>query len=475
MTAPRRAKPKPKKAAKRTKPRPPRPSAASHPHPHPHPHPHSPTPKLSPRPSRSHSLSPDDLAALSRTAQSHREPLPAGAGAGKLLFLDAASGVAGDMTIAALVDLGVPLSVVEEAIAVLPLSGVSLRLEASHAGAIGASRFDVLVDGAQPERPYAEIDAMLAAASLPPRVATLSRAVFRRLGEAEAEVHRIPLDEVHFHEVGAVDAIVDIVGAAACFAYLAADVVSSPLPLGRGFVTCRHGVLPLPAPAAAVALRGVPTYGAGIEAELVTPTGAAIVATLATRFEQWPAMSPERIGWGAGTSLLPDRPNALRAVLGSPAEAGSALDDQASHVVIEANVDDMTGEAAGHAIAVLLAAGALDAWASPVVMKKGRPGLVVSALARAPDAERVAGLLLRETTSIGVRLVPARRIERPRAMHTVTTRFGEIPVKVSSGPYGAPVMKPEFDACAAAAERAGVPVRVVIEDAVAVARATLAG
>jgi hypothetical protein len=450
-------KPKSKKTA-------PAPGGHSHSHSHGgHSHSHSQDANPAARPGH------DELRRSAAAAQAHRADLTELAGAGKLLYLDAASGVAGDMTIAALVDLGVPLDVVAQAVQALPLDGVSLRLETALAGAIGATHFDVLVDGPQPERRYVEIDAMLAAASLPSAVARLARAIFRRLGEAEAEVHRISLDDVHFHEVGAVDAIVDIVGAAACFAHLGAEVVSSPLPMGRGFVTCRHGVLPLPAPAAVAALKGVPTYPAGIEAELVTPTGAAIVATVARRFEEWPSIVPERIGWGAGTSVFPDRPNALRVVLGGKAER-TGLEhetDPATHVVIEASVDDMTGEAAGHAIATLIAGGALDAWATPVVMKKGRPGLVLSALARALERERVAGLLLRETTSIGVRIVPARRIERPRAMHTVSTRYGDIPVKVSGGPYGAPVVKPEFDACARAAELAGVPVRLVLEEAFA--------
>jgi uncharacterized protein (TIGR00299 family) protein len=376
------------------------------------------------------------------------------------------------MIIAALVDLGVPLEAVNAAVSTLPVAGVGLHLRAAHAGAIGATRFDVLVQGAQPERRYAEIDAMLAAAPLDARVKALARAIFRRLGEAEAQVHRIHIDDVHFHEVGAVDAIVDIVGAAACFVHLGAEVACSPLPLGHGFVNCRHGVLPLPAPAAAVALTGVPTYAAGIEAELVTPTGAAIVATVAKRFVQWPAISAERIGWGAGASTLPDRPNALRVVLGVEASASDREASAETHVVIEANVDDMTGEAAGHAIASLLAGGAVDAWACPVVMKKGRPGLVVSALARRTDAERIAELVLRETTSIGTRMLPVRRLERPRTMRIVATRFGDIPVKVSGGPYGAPVIKPEFDACVAAAERAGVPVRVVLEEAFAAALAS---
>jgi uncharacterized protein (TIGR00299 family) protein len=375
------------------------------------------------------------------------------------------------MIIAALVDLGVPLAVVRDAVSVLPLKGVRVAVEGTQAGAIGATRFEVVVSGKQPERTYSEIDAMLARSSLDEPVRALARAIFRKLGEAEAEVHRIDLADVHFHEVGAVDAIVDIVGAAACFAYLDAEVVASPLPMGHGFVTCRHGVLPLPAPATVVALKGVPTYAAGIEAELVTPTGAAIVATVAKRFLSWPAVAAERVGWGAGSSPLPDRPNALRVVLGSEApEAGTRFDDGATHVVVEANVDDMTGEAAGHAIAALLAAGALDAWASPVVMKKGRPGLVVSALARQPDADRIATVVLRETSTIGVRYQPARRVERPRTIHVVTTRYGEIPVKVSGGPYGPPLVKPEFDACARAAERAGVPVRAVIEETLALAR-----
>ena len=441
------------------------PGAPAHDHDHDHP-----GPGAAPR-RASAATSQSGLSRAANAAQAHRQPLPQGAGEGKLLFFDAASGIAGDMTIAALVDLGVPLSVVERAIAALPLRGVRLRLERAQAGAIGASRFEAEVRGRQPERRYRDIDAMLARAKLDSAIARLARAIFRRLGEAEAEVHRIPVDEVHFHEVGAVDSIVDVVGAAACIAHLGAEVLGSPLPLGRGFVTSRHGVIPLPAPATVGVLKGVPTYDAGIEGELVTPTGAAIIATSARRFLPWPSFEPERIGWGAGTSALADRPNALRVVLGRPtAKKADEPGGPATHVVVEATVDDMTGEAAGHAIAALLAAGALDAWAAPVVMKKGRPGLVVSALAGASASPRVLETMLRETSSIGVRYTEVRRIERPRAMHTVATRYGDISVKVSGGPYGASVVKPEFDACAEAAERAGVPVRVVIEEALLAAR-----
>jgi hypothetical protein len=393
------------------------------------------------------------------------EPLAEGAAAGRVLFLDAFSGLAGDMILATLLDLGVPLLVVERALAALPLEGYHVHRGHAHRSGIVATSFDVHVEGAQPERTHRAIDDMLVAAPLPEAVKALARAIFRRLGEAEALVHRVPLDDVHFHEVGAVDAIVDIVGAAACFAHLGGEVVCSPLPMGRGFVKARHGVLPLPAPATVSCLRGVPTYPVDLEAELVTPTGAAIVATVARRFERWPAFSPERVGWGSGGRTLPDRPNLLRAVLGSPAHVVPAAGG--SHVVLEANVDDLTGEMAGHVIERLLAAGALDAWAVPATMKKGRPGLVLSALAEVAAADTVAAVLLRESTSLGVRHRPVTRTERPRRIIRVDTPFGPIAVKVSDGGFGPPVVKPEFDACARAAAEHGVPVRSVVNAALA--------
>lgn len=393
------------------------------------------------------------------------EPLAEGAAAGKVIFLDAFSGLAGDMVIATLLDLGVPLLVVERALAALPLENYHVHRGHAHRSGIVATSFDVHVDAAQPERTYRSIDEMLVSAPLPDAVRTLARAIFRRLGEAESAVHQVPLDAVHFHEVGAVDAIVDVVGAAACFVHLGGEVVCSPLPMGRGFVNARHGILPLPAPATVSCLRGVPTYPVDLEAELVTPTGAAIVATVARRFERWPAFAPERVGWGAGTRTLPDRPNLLRTVVGSSTPV--AQDAGGSHVVLEANVDDITGEMAGHVIERLLAAGALDAWAVPATMKKGRPGLVLSALAEVAAADTVAAVLLRESTTLGVRHRPVTRTERPRRMITVETLYGPIPVKVSEGGFGPPVVKPEFDACARAAAEHGVPVRSVVTAALA--------
>ena len=391
--------------------------------------------------------------------------LPRGAGRGKLLFFDAFSGAAGDMTIASLLDLGAPLSVVEHAIGALRLEGFHIHTGHAEKNAIVGTTFDVHVDAGQPLRNYPAIDDMLSASSLDAETKDLARRIFKKLGESEATVHRVPLDEVHFHEVGAVDAIVDIVGAAALITYLGADVVCSPLPMGRGFVRAAHGVLPLPAPAVVHCLAGCPTYPVDLDAELVTPTGAAIMATVAKSFARWPRFSPERSGFGAGQKDFPDRPNLLRAILGTPSEV-EASTESGSHVLVEANVDDMTGELAANAIEALLGAGALDAWASGVTMKKGRPGLVVSAIATADDAKKIASAMLVETTSIGVRILPASRLERPRRVVKVKTPFGEVRCKVSEGPFGPPQVKPEYDDCRELARSAGVPLREVLRAAV---------
>lgn len=432
---------------------------------HDHSHRHFPEPAPAHSHSHTHFHSPAHTHSHSHTHSPaptpSRSPLEEGSGSGKILFFDAFSGIAGDMTIAALLDLGVPLLVVERAVAALPIDGFHLHRGHVHRSGIVATTFDVHIERDQPERTYGDIDRMLIDSSLPEKTKSIARRIFRKLGEAEATVHRMPLESVHFHEVGAVDSIVDIVGAAACIAYLGAEVIASPLPMTHGFIRAQHGVLPLPPPAVVECLQGVPTYPVDLQMELVTPTGAAIASTLATSFERWPSFAPLRTGWGGGKREIEDRPNLLRVVLGEA--KGESANANASHVVIEANIDDMTGELAAHAIEALLRAGALDAWATPITMKKGRPALTLSALATEAAADRIADTMLRETTSIGVRKVPVSRTERPRRMIEVATEYGTIPVKLSEGPYGAPQMKPEFDACAQAAEKAGVSVRQVIE------------
>jgi len=394
--------------------------------------------------------------------------LSEGCGKGKILFFDAASGIAGDMTIAALVHLGVPFAVVQRAVDALGLSGYHLSVRMGRVGTIGACKFDVEIAHSQHERNYGEICELIRKSELPSKTIDLALRMFRRLGEAEATVHSIAIEQVHFHEVGALDSIADMVGAAAAIDYLGAEIIASPLPLGYGFVRCRHGVLPLPAPATLECLRGVPTYAADIAAETVTPTGAAIIATVARRFAKWPEITPERIGWGAGTHAFSDRPNVLRVVLGR-ANASCEV-QQGGHVVLEANVDDMTGELTGYVLSLLMQSGALDAWAVPVTMKKGRPGVVLSAIVAPEDGIRLSELILRETTTLGVRRTETARSERPRRVIQVATRYGSVPVKVGQGPYGPAQLKPEFDDCVRLAEEHKVPVREVIAEALAKAR-----
>jgi uncharacterized protein (TIGR00299 family) protein len=385
---------------------------------------------------------------------------------GGLLFLDAPSGLAGDMIIAALVDLGVPRAVVADALAQVGITGFHVEFGTCVRSGIVATAFDVHVDGVHPQRSYASIRSLLRESALSPGVKARAEQTFFHLATAEAKVHRMPLGEVHFHEVGAVDAIVDVVGSAAALDYLGAELVVSPLPMGRGFVRAAHGSLPLPAPATVECLSGLATYDGGLDFEFVTPTGAAIVGAHASGSCRWPSMAPEHVGWGAGKANLEDRPNVLRAVLGLRATS-SRDDETATHVVLEANVDDATGELAAYWIEALLAAGAVDAWATPITMKKGRPALTISALATVDNAHVVGQAMLRETTSLGVRRYGVSRAERPRHVDTVETPYGPIPVKISGGPFGPPQVKPEFDACARAAREHRVPVREVLRAAMA--------
>jgi uncharacterized protein (TIGR00299 family) protein len=443
----------------------------SHEHAHTHSHPHE--------HSQGHGHAhPDEHAHADAHAHAHEHragatalALARGAGEGKVLFLDAPSGLAGDMIIAALVDLGVPESVVHGALAALPLHGFHVHFGTRTRSGIVGTSFEVHVEHAQPPRAYGGIRAMLDTAPLDPGVKARAQRSFARLAAAEAKVHKSPIDDVHFHEVGAVDAIADIVGAAAALDHLGAELFVSPLPMGRGFVRAAHGVLPLPAPATVECLAGLATYDAGVDFEFVTPTGAAIVGAHATGSHRWPSMSPERTGWGAGTADLKDRPNVLRAVLGAPwpSTGAGTTGAHASHAVLEANVDDATGELASSWIPALLAAGALDAWVTPIAMKKGRPALTIAALAPIDHAEAIAGAMLRETTTLGVRRHDVSRVERPRTIEEVDTPYGRIPVKIATGPFGPPQLKPEFDACAEAARACGVPVREVLRAASAAA------
>ncbi len=402
--------------------------------------------------------------------------LPRGAGAGKLLFLDAWSGAAGDMLVAALVDLGVPQTVVREALSALALSGYEVAFVRRQRHALVGTGFEVRVTADQPARSYTQIVALIQAASaLTPGARAIALRAFAILADAESQTHRVPVADVHFHEVGAVDSIVDVVAAAVAFDYLGGEVVCSPLPMGRGFVRSEHGRLPAAAPATVLCLRSVPTYDAGIDAELVTPTGACLVRAVASSFTHWPNMRPLAVGLGAGSRDLSDRPNVLRAVLAEPETPTGRASSEKTLVVLELNVDDMTGELAAAALVSAQRAGALDAWSTPIGMKKGRPALMLSALARRADVDAVARALLSESTSLGLRTYEVSRIERPRRMVDVETAFGTIAIKVADGDGLPPNVAPEYEACRAAAEARGVAVKQVYAAALAAYEAQRGG
>jgi pyridinium-3,5-bisthiocarboxylic acid mononucleotide nickel chelatase len=411
--------------------------------------------------------------------ESAREALPRGAGTGKLLYLDAGSGLAGDMLVAALVDLGVPIAAISAGLAGVAVRGYQLEFRHVFRSAMRGCHLDVQVAETQPSRDYASIVALLhAATSLSEGARQLALAAFEKLGRAEAQIHGTTLEQVHFHEVGAVDSIVDITAAAIAFDYLGASVACSPLPMGRGQTRSAHGVIPLPAPATVLCLAGVPTYDAGLPEELVTPTGACLAVTAASVFSDWPAFSPERVGVGAGTKEFPDRPNILRAVLGTPAPASlrstTRSDGQpplarrtGSHTLIETNVDDMSPEVAAFAIQRAFAAGALDVWTTPIGMKKGRAAITLSALAANENVDAIIRVLLSETSSIGVRLQPVDRVERPRRMLTVETQYGRIELKVAGGDGLPDQVSPEYESCRQAAETHQIPIRRVYNAALA--------
>ena len=392
---------------------------------------------------------------------------------GRILYIDCFAGIAGDMMLGALCDLGVEVrGAVEAELARLPLGGFHLEVRRESRGGIEASRVQVVLESEdEPCRTYADIRSMLEAAPLDPEARRRALETFEALAIAEGRVHGRPPEEVHFHEVGAVDSIVDIVGVAAGLAHLDAEVHAARVPLGRGFVRCHHGSLPLPAPATLELLSGLPIVGTDIEAELVTPTGAAILKTQAVAFGPLPAMRPRAVGWGAGSRDHADRPGLLRLVLGETEAAARS----GACVVVEANVDDMTGEVAAHAMERALSAGALDAWVSPITMKKGRPAMTVSLLVRRADLEPLATLLMAETTTIGLRFHEVGRMELPRRMIEVQTPWGPIPVKVSGGPGSPCTVAPEFEACRAAALASERPLKEVLARAAAEALAALTG
>lgn len=372
----------------------------------------------------------------------------------------------------ALLDLGVPLSHLTEQLETLNLPGWRLEHErVSQHGITGARARVFLEQREQPHRHLGEIESLLEAGKLQPNVREDALAVFRRLAEAEAKIHGTSIEEVHFHEVGAVDAIVDIVGACVgLYCLNVTTITCSPLPLGKGFVRAAHGLLPVPAPATLDLLSscGAPVLPEKGEGEMVTPTGAALVAHFGRFTDGDLVLRPQRVGYGFGTRELP-WPNALRAILTEDTQQSGLETDRV--LLLECNIDDMPSEIVPHVIERLLAAGALDAWTTPIGMKKGRPALTLSVLAHDGQAETFARILLRETTTLGVRHTSWERFKAGREVQSVRTPWGEVGVKLKRLDGEIISAAPEYEDCARLAREKDIPLQWVYDAATAAFRA----
>lgn len=381
-------------------------------------------------------------------------------------YFDCFSGASGDMILGALHHAGCPIAVLETTVTALALPGVSVSAESVQVHGLAASKVHVAVEpGSQKKhRHLPDIVRIIDRADLAPRIGERAKRIFERLAAAEAAVHGTSVDKVHFHEVGAADAIVDIVGACAALEHFEIDRIGcSAIPTGSGTLTCEHGVMPVPAPATARLLEGVAIAACDEPGELTTPTGAAILTTLATHFGPLPDLILRGSGLGAGTRAGKTRANVLRVLLGETPAEDSAADETV--LVLETQVDDATGQSLAFACETLQSAGALDTYLVPIIMKKGRPGQLLTVLARLEDAARLERIALAQTGSLGIRRRRCARRTLPREFETVATRFGEIRVKVGRERDGSARPWPEYEDCARAARQAGAALRTVQQEA----------
>jgi pyridinium-3,5-bisthiocarboxylic acid mononucleotide nickel chelatase len=381
-------------------------------------------------------------------------------------YFDCFSGISGDMVLGALVDAGADLAGIEAELRRLGLEGWSISAEKVKRGAIAATHVKVETSEGHHHRGLGIILDRIDKAQLAPRAAERATRIFTRLAHAEAKVHAMPVEKVHFHEVGAVDSIIDIVGACVGFELLGLDdFACSAIDVGGGTVMTAHGLLPVPAPATTELLAGVPVHTNGVLKELVTPTGAAIATTLASAYGQVPQMTMKTVGYGAGTADLKEKANILRILIGERDGAslkGSSPGWDLSVSVIEANVDDMNPQVYGYFAEKALAAGALDVWSTSALMKKSRPGIVITILCEPSNTQRMMDLLFRETTTIGVRTHEAQRKILDREFVRVETEWGDVRMKVSRLAGAIVNAAPEFEDCKKIAEAKGLPLKTVI-------------
>jgi len=379
-------------------------------------------------------------------------------------YFDCFAGISGDMTLGALIHLGVPVEWLKSQIQSLPLDGFDLRVENTAVSGISAVKVHVEAEETHHHRHFSHIAGLLENSPLSERVKNNAFHVFDRLAEAEAKIHGCEKSTVHFHEVGAIDAIVDVVGSCLGLDYLGVDtIVASALPLGGGSVRCDHGVLPVPAPAVVELLKGVPTYAGNERKELVTPTGASILIGNSARFGPMPLMRIQKVGYGAGSHKLEHTANLLRVMLGEPVQPSDAHDGAEKLVMVETCIDDMNPEIYGFLMERLFEDGALDVYWAPVQMKKNRPGTLVNVLCTPERQSVILDRLLSETTTLGVRFYDVYRKSVHREQVTVESAFGPVLVKQVVTINGGLRLIPEYDVCRQLAQKEGLPLHQVYE------------
>jgi uncharacterized protein (TIGR00299 family) protein len=386
----------------------------------------------------------------------------------RIAYFDCFAGVSGDMVLGALLDLGLPPEVLDDGWRMLGLKGVQVRGQQVNRGGLMGTQVEV--EGTGRFRNYREMRKAIDDSRLPSGIKEVGLKILHQLAEAEAGIHGMEIEEVHFHEIGGIDTIVDAVGAALGVAHFKWEtIICSPLPMGKGFVEAGHGRLPLPAPATVALLKGVPIVPSHSEGETVTPTGASIVTALASGFGPLPEMEITGVGYGAGTRDTEGAPNLLRII------QGKQVQRQAEGVwVLEADVDDMNPELLPYLNQLLLKEGALDAALIPIQMKKGRPGFTIRALSTAAQREHLAQLIMQESTTLGVRMYHAERMTLPREEREVKTQYGAIKIKVAFDQEGEIInLMPEYESCRQAAEKKKVPLKEVYQEAIEKGREAL--
>jgi uncharacterized protein (TIGR00299 family) protein len=384
---------------------------------------------------------------------------------GAHLHFDCYSGISGDMILGALVDVGVPFADLVSGLKRLRLSGYRLRRRRVQRGAIHATKVDVVIStGLRKPLSLRRIHAILSASLIPDKIRQQSRSVFDRLAEAEGQAHRVAKNHVHFHEVGVLDSFVDIVGGLICCDLLGVTrVTTSPVNVGAGTLQSAHGILPVPGPAVAMLAKGIPVYSAGPSRELTTPTGLALLRTLTSEFGPMPVMTPTAIGYGAGDADPDGWPNALRVLLERPSSRG--VREQDTVVLVETNLDDVHPQTYEYVMEQLFSCGALDVTLAPVIMKRGRPGIVLTCLTAPAQLDQVLDVLFQETTALGVRVCDVTRQVLPRRFASVKVPGGVVRMKIANVSKTATKAAPEYLDCKRIAERTGRPLKKVLEDA----------